>query len=209
MELTHKDLTLKQITQLILVELYKNYQTHKGSSDLHMSDVIKVLGFKEWDDRIYQAQDLLEEMGFADCSMKTSDGLAIPKLLPNAIVYMEETGDVSLGGATKMSDKIILNFFHKIENSQINTQSHHNTQNNIVNDTSIFDKMIDVINTTNEINPTDKGDLLSDIAIIKHEVSKTKPDKSLILSKIELMSKFVPLIPLIPALHKLIESIFK
>uniref|UniRef100_UPI0023F3E787 hypothetical protein n=1 Tax=Flavobacterium filum TaxID=370974 RepID=UPI0023F3E787 len=60
---------------------------------------------------------------------------------------------------------------------------------------------------SNAINISDKKDLFSDLNIIKNEIAKSKPDKSLIEKKVELMSKFVPLVPLLPKLTEWIKSI--
>ena len=135
------------------------------------------------------------------------DGISIIRLLPNAIIYLEETGDTSIKNADNMNDKIILNFFNKVDRSQINTQSNNNTQTNITNDLSLLDKLIETIRLTNEISISDKNDLFADIAIIKNEVTKSKPDKTFLTNKLELFSKFVPLIPYIPPILEWLKNL--
>lgn len=207
MELTHKNLSLKELTQLALVEIYKDYQKHKCSENIYMGEIRTKLGLKEYDDRIFQITDLLEELRFIEKDRETADGLAFVKLMPNAIVYMEETGDTSINNAGNMSERIILNFFNKVERSQINTQSSGSIQYNIKNDLAILDKVIEVIKSSTEINTSDKNDLFADIAIIKNEVTKSKPDKTLLEKRIELWSKFIPLVPYIPIITEWIKNL--
>src|ERR1051325_9236004 len=207
MELTYKNKSLKELAQLALVEIYEEYKQHKGSENIYMGDIRNKLGLIEFDDRIFQLTDLLKEMGYINIDLKTSDGLAFVKLTPKAIVYLEETNDTSINSSGNRKDNIIFNFFDKIEKSQFNTNSQNITQNNSNVNPDILDKIIDVIKNTNEINISDKSDLLSDIAIIKNEVLKSKPEKSFILQRIELWSKFLPLIQYIPAVSDYIKHL--
>jgi hypothetical protein len=199
MELTHKNRPLKELAELALKEIYQIYKSNKGSENIYMGDIQKRLGLVEYDDRILQITALLEDKGYIENEMETEDGLAFVKLTPIAVVHLEETNDTSLNSRESRADNVVYNFFDKVEKSQFNTNSTNVTQINSDTDPNILDKIIEIIKSSNEIITSDKNELLSDIAIIKSEILKSKPDKTSILQRIESWSKILPLVQYIPA----------
>jgi hypothetical protein len=129
-----------------------------------------------------------------------ADNMSDVRLLPKAIINYEKTGDTTLKNKDLLNESKNIYFYGNVENSQINTNSNNNIQYNINNDTSILDKLVEIIKSTNEIELSSKKDLFADIEIIRNEITKSKPDKSLIEKKIDMFGKFTPLIPYIPAI---------
>jgi len=207
MELAHKNLTLKELSQLALVEIFAQYQKDKGFELISMEEIGEKLGLTEFDDRIFQVTDFLEQSDYIHVEIRTEGGNAFVKLKPKAIIYLEETNDTTLNNTGNRRENIVYNFFNKVEKSQFNSNSNNVTQNNNEVNPDILDKLLEFVESSNAINISDKKDLFSDLNIIKNEIAKSKPDKSLIEKKVELMSKFVPLVPLLPKLTEWIKSI--
>lgn len=200
------DLTIKQISQLFLKEIYADHQIHNGNSYTNMTDVAKKLGLKEHDARIIQATTILDDLGYLEC-MKMRSGVSLVKLTASGLSYIEESNDLSGKDFKNPTTKTTMNFMGNVYNSQFNNNSVNSTQTNTVNESSVFEKLIKVLNDSNDISKTDKQDLLADIAVIKHEISRSNPDVSYLQSKVNFIKKFTPLLPYVPALLEMIKKL--
>ncbi|WP_276977683.1 hypothetical protein, partial [Flavobacterium filum] len=123
MELAHKNLTLKELSQLALVEIFAQYQKDKGFELISMEEIGEKLGLTEFDDRIFQVTDFLEQSDYIHVEIRTEGGNAFVKLKPKAIIYLEETNDTTLNNTGNRRENIVYNFFNKVEKSQFNSNS--------------------------------------------------------------------------------------
>lgn len=207
MELTHKDKPLKELTEYFLRQIFEKYKQSKRNSNFSMGNIAKSIGMNEFDNRIIQVTELLQSKGYIECLTPLSSGMWIVKLTPDAILYLEATNDTTIKDISLMDKQTIMNFYDKVDRTQINTNSSNVTQYNIDNNSSkIFEKLIEVIKHTDEINNRERKDLLTDIEIIKQEITKSKPDKSWISDKLNLMKRYAFLAQYIPPIIEFIRN---
>jgi hypothetical protein len=204
MELTHKNLTLRQISELFLQEIYKDYQDHKGQNYTHIGEIAKLLGFKENDDRIIQATSLLDEAGYLECETMV-DGISLVKLTPKAILHIEETNDLTVKNVGNMPGQTIINYFNNPNKSQININSPNSTQNININELEKTLTSIEKIITEHEhFRKEERQDYLTDIRILREELTKSNPNKSFLKGKLELLAKIAPIATLVNTLITLL-----
>ena len=159
---------------------------------------------------LIQVTDYLASKSYFTKLFGQESGLYMVQLTPTARIKWEKTRDtiISLNNEEKISTHITNNYNARISNSQINTNSSNNTLTNISNDIgTMLDKMIEAINSTNQVTVDERKDLIADIAIIKHEIAKSKPNKSWLMEKIEFLNNFSFLLPYTPAIYQWLKAI--
>ena len=200
----NNNLTLKELSEKFLKEIYNQYQ--KGKDRVHMEEIGSKFDMKHQSDKIRTITDLLVGRNLIKVIIKFNDGIALVSLTPEAIMRIEENGEFNVNVRENQINTV--NYNAPIYNSQINTNSQHNVQiNNTTDIDNLLNKMIEIIKINREIDESIRKDLLLDINIIKHEVTKSKPDKNWLITKVELLSKFSFLFQYIPGLVECIKNI--
>lgn len=204
MELTRKELKIKEIAELFLQEIFNEYQVDKGHSFIDMTEIAKKIGLKEYDSRIIDATTLLEEAGYIDCNTM-ADGISIVKLTAKGILHLEETNDFRIKNVGMMSGDTIINYINNPSKSQININSSNSTQNINENEVEkILTSLERIINEHESFRTEERRDYLTDLRIMREELTKSKPDKGFLKGKLDTLAKFAPLATLVNSLISII-----
>lgn len=204
MELTHKNLKIKEIAELFLQEIYNEYQVDKGHSFIDMGEIAKKLNFKEWDERIIDATSLLQNAGYIRGDVMAG-GISLVKLTPKGILHLEETNDFRVKNVGMMSGDTIINYIHNPNKSQININSSNSTQNVTENEIEkLFTGLEKIINEHESFRTEERRDFLTDLKIMRDELTKSKPDRSFLKGKLDTLAKFAPLATLVNTLIALL-----
>lgn len=200
MNLTHKNLKIKEIAEIFLQEIYNEYQIDKGHSYIDMGEIAKKLNFREWDERIRDATSLLEDAGFIRGD-KMAGGISFVKLTPKGILHLEETKDFRVRNVGIMSGDTIINYINNPNKSQININSSDNTQNVSENEIEkLFTGLERIINEHDSFRTEERRDFLTDLRILRDELTKSKPDKSFLRGKLDTLAKIAPLATIVNTL---------
>ncbi|MBP9096503.1 MAG: hypothetical protein KBG21_07820, partial [Ignavibacteria bacterium] len=125
------NLTLKELSEKFLKEIYNQYQ--KGKDRVSMEEIGNEFNMKHHSDKIIRITDLLESKNLISVIVKFSDGIALVSLTPDAIMRIEEKGEFNLVSPAE-NQVNISHYSGNFTNSQINTNSNNISQVNNAND---------------------------------------------------------------------------
>lgn len=200
--------TFVEISALILKDIENEFLKTK-ETNYEMWNYENKFGFKINTISLAKVTDHLIQKGYLTQVYGREDGLFMVELTNKAIIDFEKSEDTirSLNLENTKSNTTI-NVQGSVYNSQLNANSSNNVQINYSNDIEkILDEIINVVKVSNEINTTERKDLIADIAIIKYEISKSKPNKTWLTEKIQFLNNYSFLIQYVPAILESIKHI--